>query len=157
MDSESKVVALHVPPTPAREPTPVAPGVVIMRVARVEPGGGWARLVVDGVDGDVRARTTIGLTADDLDREVVVLPNVDPAAPPVIVGRLVPVNRAQDPVRVEVDGEEVTVSGGRRVTLRCGAATIELHANGRISINGENITSHAKRTNRLLGGQVQLN
>ncbi len=58
---------------------------------------------------------------------------------------------------VYVDGKQVVLEGQEEVVLRCGAASITLSKNGKISIRGKYIVNRATDVNRILGGSVQVN
>jgi hypothetical protein len=60
------------------------------------------------------------------------------------------------------DGDPVIVSSildrlSDRLTLRCGEASIELHADGRIEIRGTYIDSESEGIQRIKGAQVRIN
>ncbi len=44
-----------------------------------------------------------------------------------------------------------------RLELRCGKATILMERDGRITIRGSHITSHASGAQRIRGGSINLN
>jgi len=75
---------------------------------------------------------------------------------PLIVGRLVEPARGAPP-QVFRDGEVVRVTGGERIELRCGSASLIMEKDGRITLRGTRLVSHASGTNRIRGGSVQLN
>jgi hypothetical protein len=64
-----------------------------------------------------------------------------------------------DPTRLDavVDGRRVIVEGADEIVLRCGEASITLRRNGRIVVRGAYVETHAKGTNRIKGGTVQIN
>ena len=66
-----------------------------------------------------------------------------------------PLQRA--PFEVVVDGIPTPVEAKEQLVLRCGDASITLHANGRIVLKGNEIESHARGTNRIKGGSVRVN
>ncbi len=80
----------------------------------------------------------------------------DPAKP-LIVGRIV------EPARKIADAaghprrRKRTIIGEERIELRCGKATIIMEKDGRITIRGTYVTSHASAANRIRGGSVNLN
>lgn len=57
----------------------------------------------------------------------------------------------------EIDGRTFTVNATDSIALRCGAASITLHHDGRIVLRGVHIVSHASGVNRIRGGSVELN
>jgi uncharacterized protein (DUF2345 family) len=61
------------------------------------------------------------------------------------------------PAEVRVDGERVVLQAEHEIELRCGEAAIVLSADGRITLRGTYITSHASATQRILGGSVNVN
>lgn len=60
-------------------------------------------------------------------------------------------------LQVSVDGENRIIESQQTLSLRCGEASIDLHADGRIQLRGTYITSHATATQRLVGGSVHVN
>ena len=60
-------------------------------------------------------------------------------------------------------GKELVRSTGtiicddEQITLKCGQASINLKADGTVSIRGTNVASRASNTNRIRGGNVQIN
>lgn len=53
--------------------------------------------------------------------------------------------------------EELILTARRKITLQCGQSSITLHPNGKIVLRGEYILSVAEGTNRIIGGQVEIN
>ncbi|WP_196785387.1 hypothetical protein [Massilia aquatica] len=53
--------------------------------------------------------------------------------------------------------EELMLTARRKITLQCGQSSITLHANGKIVLRGEYIVSAAEGTNRIVGGQIEIN
>ena len=69
-------------------------------------------------------------------------------APPVVMGR---VGRyGQPPARVELEA-------GQTLSLKCGASAIDLRADGKIMIRGEDVLVRAKGTQRIRAGTVSIN
>ena len=121
--------------------------------ARVTEVGADGLVTVELADGEVRAvPTLVPVTAMHLGREAVVAPLDD--------GRYLLVGLIQPPPsepEVTVDGERAVLEAVREVVLRCGEASIVLHADGRIYIRGARIVSEASGANRIRGGSIQLN
>jgi len=61
------------------------------------------------------------------------------------------------PIEVEADGQRVVLTGREEVVLRCGKASIQLLSDGTIRLRGTNVLSRASATNRIRGGNVQIN
>lgn len=97
-------------------------------------------------------------------REVlVVLADGDPARP-IIIGVLEDLvdtllDDAADAPRVDVslDGRSVTLEASREITLRCGEASLTLHADGRVVTRGVNVVSQASEQQRIAGAIVRIN
>lgn len=66
---------------------------------------------------------------------------------------------APAPVELLVDGEPSvhTIEAREELVLRCGDATISLRADGTIKILGRDVTSWARRRQRIRGGSVAIN
>lgn len=79
---------------------------------------------------------------------------------PVIVGIVRKAGESTLPrssLDLVVDHDRVVLSARSEVVLRCGKATISLNAEGQVSIKGANVVSTAYGTNRIRGGNVQIN
>jgi uncharacterized protein (DUF2345 family) len=61
------------------------------------------------------------------------------------------------PVALNEPEEELIFTARRKITLQCGQSSITLHPNGKIILRGEYILSAAEGTNRMVGGQVEIN
>lgn len=61
------------------------------------------------------------------------------------------------PLALAVDGHRRVVEAEQELELRCGDAAIVLSADGRIQLRGTYITSHARATQRIVGGSVHVN
>jgi uncharacterized protein (DUF2345 family) len=61
------------------------------------------------------------------------------------------------PIEVEADGQRIVLTGKEEVVLRCGKASIQLLSDGTIRLRGTNVLSRASATNRIRGGNVQIN
>jgi hypothetical protein len=60
-------------------------------------------------------------------------------------------------VEADVDGRRVRVTATDEIVLQCGQASVTLRRNGRVIIRGTYVETHADGTNRIKGGQVQIN
>jgi hypothetical protein len=58
---------------------------------------------------------------------------------------------------VIADGDVVTVQASQYLTLRCGAASLTLTADGQILLRGAYISSHSTGTQRIKGAAVKIN
>jgi hypothetical protein len=91
-----------------------------------------------------------GLTLSDGDA-VVVWHSGRPDELGVVLGR---VDRNSGP-RQQPD--ELVIEAKQSLTLKVGDGSITIREDGRILIKGKDLVSHAKRTNRIRGGSVQIN
>lgn len=105
----------------------------------------------------IPARSLTELTSAMIGAEVALLFQEGDPNRPLIVGRIVEPSRKSAAAQVIRDGERVTITGDERLELRCGKATIIMEKEGRITIRGTYVTSHASATNRIRGGSVNLN
>ncbi len=64
---------------------------------------------------------------------------------------------AAEPVAVEIDGEQQVITAAHELVLRCGQASITLRSDGTITLRGRDITSWARRRQRIRGGSVAIN
>lgn len=60
-------------------------------------------------------------------------------------------------VEADVDGRRVKVTAQDEIVLQCGPASITLRRNGRVIVRGTYVETHSDGTNRIKGGQVQIN
>ncbi len=60
-------------------------------------------------------------------------------------------------IEADVDGRRVRVTAKDEIVLQCGAASVTLRRNGRVVIRGTYVETHSDGTNRIKGGQVQIN
>jgi len=60
-------------------------------------------------------------------------------------------------VEADVDGKRVRVTAQDEIVLQCGSASITLRRNGRVVIRGTYVETRSEGTNRIKGGQVQIN
>ena len=90
---------------------------------------------------------------------VLVFENGDPLLP-IVVGLIqapLPDTAQATVVEADVDGRRVRVVGQDEIVLQCGQASVTLRRNGRIVIRGTYVETHSEGTNRIKGGQVQIN
>ena len=101
----------------------------------------------------VPARSLVALGSDAVGAQVALLFEDGSPARPLIIGRIV------DPARRPAGGagERVEIGSDERIELRCGAASIVLDSDGRITIRGRTVTSQASGINRMRGAAVHLN
>jgi hypothetical protein len=130
---------------------------------QLEPGGPsvTARLAVPVT------RERIDTAIVDCQQAVVCFENGDRARP-IIVGFIEAVPAPALPVdsrpaasrpfvEADVDGKRVRVTAQDEIILQCGSASVTLRRNGRVIIRGTYVETRSDGTNRIKGGQVQIN
>lgn len=125
-------------------------GVHQARITGIGPDG-RASVQVPAVLGDtpVFAQSLVPVGAESVGRMAAVTMMDDQ---PLILGLI------QQPVpRIEADGETQVIEARRELTLRCGAASITMTADGRVTIRGTQLLSRSEGANRVQGATVQLN
>ncbi len=142
-------------------------GVTIGRVVRLDEDG-TVRVSFPGSPGEfVPATCAVSLSAEEIRHAVatgqgavLMFEQCDPTRP-VLMGLVRGPVRGRLPEgespEVFVDGERVEVEAQRELVLRCGKASITLRANGRVVIRGVYVETRAAGTNRIKGGNVQIN
>lgn len=147
--------------------------------------GGWLVDFPDNPHGPLAARTTLALDADAVRRaaeargEVLLVFERERSDLPIVVGLLAPRHAAdvagtlaatalgatalapapsdERPAEAVVDGERVVFTASHEIVLRCGKASIHLLSDGSVRIRGTQLLSRASGTNRIRGGNVQIN
>ncbi|RWP27335.1 DUF6484 domain-containing protein [Mesorhizobium sp.] len=103
------------------------------------------------------ARSLTELNSGMVGSEVALLFQEGDVTQPLIVGRIIDPTRTPHDARIFSDGERVRVQANQRIELRCGKATIIMEKDGRITIRGTHIVSHASVDNNIRGASVNLN
>jgi hypothetical protein len=133
----------------------VAGSIALVQVHRVDGGGVWLHGSALGDEPVLATATLVPVGDADLGRWVAINACAGQPSRWVLMGYVMqphPLN-----VDVRVDGQSVSVKAQNEIELRCGQAAIVLTADGRITLRGTYITSHASATQRILGGSVNLN
>ena len=126
---------------------------------------GWTTRGIPRVDhpgntrGELTARATVILSAEDVGREVALMFEGGDPARPIIIGVVQgPRVRAPQarPVHAKVDGETITFTAEKEIVLQCGKASIRLTRDGKVTIRGAYLLSRSSGVNRIQGGSIQL-
>jgi len=108
-----------------------------------------ASTLIPITEAHIGQRVALGFEAGNPDRPIIlgVILDIDtPAADP-----------DESPVRIERKRGRTIIHADGELELRCGKAVIRLQADGRVTVRGVRITSHATATQRIRGGSVHLN
>ena len=70
--------------------------------------------------------------------------------PGIVLGRIAAYSPAQAPAHVTLEATE-------SLSLKCGEASVELRADGRAMVKGEDVLLRAKGTQRIRAGNVAIN
>ncbi len=104
----------------------------------------------------LEARSIANLSIDDLEAEVLVQFTGGAKVEPIVMGRLTPNSPGLAPPKSGLDPDVIS-SDDRKLTLRCGKASITLTKEGKIILRGTYISSRSSGPNRIKGGSVHLN
>src|SRR5262245_9042253 len=151
-----------------------AAGVQLAAIVGVTDDGPQVQFEPDGPP--TTARLAVSVTRDRLDtaiaqcQQVVTLFEHGDRTRPIIVGFIESVPAPAEPVEVgpvlpdrpsvveaDVDGKRVRITAQDEIVLQCGSASVTLRRNGRVIIRGTYVESRSDGTNRIKGGQVQIN
>jgi hypothetical protein len=133
---------------------------------------GVPQVQVDPTQPAVNARLAVAATREKIavaiaecQQAVVLFENGDRGRPIILgfIEALQPSPAVSDPpsaapvVEADVDGKRVRVTAQDEIVLQCGSASVTLRRNGRVIIRGTYVESRSDGTNRIKGGQVQIN
>lgn len=117
-------------------------------VREVDARGVPSVVIADGEETPAAvAESVFGLEAGD---RVLLLLEPTSDLPPTIVSRILARTRQEAPGRRVLEAEQ-------SLTLRCGEASIELRADGRVEIYGVHVESYAEGIQRIKGAKVRIN
>lgn len=83
------------------------------------------------------------------DEVLVHVPGAEGGAP-IVLGRVGPATAPARPAHVLIEASEA-------LTLKCGDASIDLRADGKVLIKGDDVLVRAKSTKRIRAGTVSIN
>jgi hypothetical protein len=139
-------------------------GVVVGRLLAIADGGRTPLVTYPGLPSvaALPARTALDLHGAHVGRNVVIALEGGDILRPIVMGvlresEIWPLPTRPPQVEADADGESLVVTARKRLVLRCGNASITLDADGRVTLRGRQIVSHADGANRVIGGSVQLN
>ncbi|MFO0637061.1 MAG: hypothetical protein U0168_29875 [Nannocystaceae bacterium] len=136
-------------------PGSLPPGGVSLATAtvdRVDEDGTVHVAFAGGATSPARVAVPLGAAVPALPAGTAVVVLLEPGRdePPVIVSAILAKVPVAPPQRVEL-------AASQTLALRCGEASVELHADGRIELHGERIDAEAEGIHRIKGAQVRIN
>jgi hypothetical protein len=131
-------------------------GIVVGRIASVDPSGGLRVTFAGAPDQGFAARAMTAVSKDDEGREVALMFEGGDPRCPVIMGKMVsPLAAGQ--TEATADGRRVEINADQELVLRCGESSITLTRAGKIIIRGAYVLSRSSGVNRIQGGSVEIN
>lgn len=174
--AETTARARRSKPAPRRKPRPrrrsIAPGEVIVGslVGINDDGQPLVRHPLDPSDRLCLARTTVPVTVEHVDRQVVLAFESGDITRPIVLGLLLRADGTepaeqnvvspkvvQPIVQATLDGEQLVLTAQHEIVLRCGKASLTLTRAGKILLRGTYLLSRSSGVNRIKGGSVQIN
>ncbi|PRQ07237.1 DUF6484 domain-containing protein [Enhygromyxa salina] len=135
-------------------PPPVARLIGVVPPASIEDALLDGRTILLGfLDGRADAPVIMSLAS------MADLPRCEPPVASELPATPEPEPEPEPEIKIEVDGEasERVIEAREQLVLRCGDAAITLRADGTVRIVGRDITSWARRRQRIRGGSVAIN
>lgn len=155
--TSSALAADQSPPNPQ-------PATLVGRLLALTDGGCTPLVCFDGqpLPGAMPARCSVDLRPAHVGLDVVLVFDGGDRSRPIVTGVVRgkagwPLEPLPGRVKINADGERLTVTATRELVLRCGKAVLTLRSDGRIVLRGEEILTEATGANRIRGGSVQLN
>ena len=107
------------------------------------------------------ALATVSVSKSDVSRQVALM--FTEQGQPIVMGFITPPASELDSqsAAMEFDiiqnGEHCTIQATKSISLQCGESNFTMNSQGEITMNGENITTKARKKNNLIGGTINLN
>ncbi len=168
--STHDTLAAVLPESPAVEAA--ATGADIATIAGIAADGTALLEIGAGRSLVAAVRFAIPVTRDRVEtavaerQQVVVVFECGDRGKPIVIGFIEPVREAppvdlagqeMPSIEADADGRRVKLTARDEIVLQCGAASITLRRNGRVIVRGTYVETHSDGTNRIKGGQVQIN
>ena len=137
-------------------------GGALLRIGRHNPVEAWARFALrttrDRVEAAIEQHQPVVVLFEGGDRSKPLIVGFIESLQPSPTVTVDPCAAADAPIiEVDVDGRRVKLTAQDEIVLQCGQASITLRRNGRVIVRGTYVETHSEGTNRIKGGQVQIN
>ncbi|MCP3143951.1 DUF6484 domain-containing protein [Pyxidicoccus xibeiensis] len=110
------------------------------------------------MDAAVAARQSVVLLFDEGNpQRPIIVGLIQEPSPSPLTDALLDVPARPEAREVSLDGQRVVLEGREEVVLRCGDSSITLRSDGQVLIRGLRVETRAMGTNRIKGGNVQIN
>jgi hypothetical protein len=147
-------------PTPLRrnartaaEAPPLPAGPQAARLVRIDAGGVLVAALADGRELACDWLTTSAGPAPELAAgDTLLLLPLPGAERPVVLGRI-----GRLPLPGEALVQHMVLAASGTLTLRCGESSVDLRADGKLMIRGDDVLVRAKGTQRIRAGTVAIN
>ncbi len=106
------------------------------------------------------ARTVVDVSIADVGSDVAIAIGESECLTPIVLGILKDRGKPADTpasMQATLDGDCITLTAEKEIVLRCGAASITLTRDGRITIRGAHILTRSTGANRIKGASVEIN
>jgi len=136
------------------------PSVVVGTIEAVNDQSLWINFAANLDARPIVARSCVSLSSLRVGMRVTLAFENGDAAKPIVIGLLHGAGAGEPcpkPPLIEMDGERLIFNAQKEVVLRCGKASIQLLSDGSVRIRGAEVLTRASGTNRIRGGNVQIN
>jgi hypothetical protein len=141
-------------------------GVCLGKLTVVKKTG---EILVDYPDnpfGPLPARSTISITLEDENRDLLLIFEKNDPRLPIIVGLIQekPViltkeilTDQQENIDIFADGKRIVFQAKKEIELRCGKSSLIMKQDGKMVMKGTQLLSRASRVNKIKGSAVRIN
>ena len=141
----------HARPAAAADPLPAGPQAA--RLLRIDDGGVLVAALADGREIACDWLATSAAPPPELaEGDILLLLPLPGAERPVVLGRV-----GRFPAPGEALVQNLVIAAAETLTLRCGESSVDLRADGKLMVRGDDVLVRAKGTQRIRAGTVAIN